>query len=73
MGQTYVVPDGHDQNHGEGKGLVERGEPTDLLEAVPLVKDGVHVGAVLGGDVGGLRDALSEVLDFLSGLGLGAW
>lgn len=57
-GQTYVVPDGHDQDHGKAEGLVELGEAADLLEAVELVEDGVHIGAVLRGDVGGLGDAL---------------
>lgn len=60
-GQTYVVPDGHDQHHGKGEGLVELGEASDLLEAVELVEDGVLVGAVLGGDVGGLGDALGDM------------
>lgn len=60
-GQTYVVPDGHDQNHGKGQGLVELGEASDLLKAVEFVEDGVLVGAVLGGDVGGLGDALGDI------------
>lgn len=61
MGRTYVVPDRHDQDHGKSQGLVELGEASDLLEAVELVEDGVLVGAVLGGDVGGLGDALNEI------------
>ena len=44
-----------------GAALVELGEASDLLKAVELVENGVLVGAVLGGDVGGLGDALVDI------------
>ncbi len=35
---TYVVPDGHDQDHGHLQGLVELREAADLAEAVTITE-----------------------------------
>ncbi len=37
-GETYIVPDGHDEHHGDRKGLVELGEAADLGKAVAVAK-----------------------------------
>lgn len=55
---TYVVPDGHDQDHGDVERLVELGEAADLLEAVAVAEEGVGVGAELRGNVAAIRDSL---------------
>ena len=47
---TYVVPDGHDQNHRQGQSLVELFEAADLTEAVPVVESRKLGVAELGGD-----------------------
>lgn len=52
--RTYVVPDGHNQDHGNGESGVELIEAADLGEAVAVVK-GLELGcAELGGDGAGV-------------------
>ena len=55
---TYVVPDGHDEDHGHAKGGFELRETTNLGEAV-AVAEGLELGgAEFGRDVAGGREAL---------------
>ena len=48
--ETYVSPDGHDENHGQVKSVVEGSEATDLSKAVVVVKHLGTSGAELRGD-----------------------
>lgn len=82
--RTYVVPDRHDQNHGDREGLVELGEAADLGEAVLVTKDLELRAAKVRGDAAALGKAvkgrggdldllaaLNEELGELVGLELG--
>lgn len=51
VAKTYVVPDGHDKNHGYVKSVVELVEAANLLEAVTVTENAKLGSAVLGGDV----------------------
>lgn len=55
---TYVVPDGHDEDHGNPEGVVHLLEAADLLEAVAVVEHIEHGGAELGGDLAAVGHAL---------------
>ena len=54
---TYVVPDGHDEDHGDAEGLVELVPSAHLGEAVAVTEHSELVLAELGGDVAGGGDA----------------
>ena len=55
---TYVVPDRHDEDHGNPKGVVEEGPSTDVVESVEVVKDLKDLVAELGGDGRGVGKTL---------------
>jgi hypothetical protein len=57
VGATYVIPDGHDKDHGNGEGLVQSIEATGLGEAVAVIEDAELSIAELRGDVGAVREA----------------
>jgi hypothetical protein len=46
-GETYIIPDGHDEHHGDGKSLVQLIEAANLSEAVAVTKDLGHSTAQL--------------------------
>jgi hypothetical protein len=48
---TYIIPDGHDEDHGNPESRVELREAADLGKAVPVTKRFELVSAELGGDV----------------------
>ena len=56
--RTYVVPDGHDQNHGNADGVLHRGPSADLSVAVALVENAKLVGAEVVGDLGRIGDTV---------------
>lgn len=57
---TYVIPDRHDKDHGVGgQGRVDRGESSNLTEAVSVTKGSDFVLAVLRGD----RAAVGEAIE----------
>jgi hypothetical protein len=68
--RTYIIPDGHDEHHGNGEGLVQLVEAANLRKAVAVIKGLEHGRAKLGGDGGAvLREAVplgGRDLDLLS-------
>lgn len=59
FGGTYVVPDGHDEDHRVGgQGRVDGGESSNLTEAVSVTKDSDFVFAVLRGDRAAVGEAI---------------
>lgn len=80
--EAYVIPNGHDQDHGHGPDGVELVPATDLGEAVTVAEGGNLSGAVLGGDAtavggeavefgGGNLDLLAALDEELSDLVVG--
>lgn len=52
---TYIIPDGHDKNHGNGEGLVQLSEAANLLKAVTVTERLGHGTAQLGSESGAAR------------------
>lgn len=57
---VVVVPDAHDEDHGQRQGLLQLGPAADLVEAVAVAKDVEDVGAVLGRDGARRGEALER-------------
>ncbi len=55
MDITYIVPNGHDEDHGNSEGRVELRKAADLGKAVPVTKRLELGSAELGGDVATVR------------------
>lgn len=55
---TYIVPDGHDKDHGDGQGLIEGSPASDLSEAVAVTKDLKLVVAEVGSDVAAVWETI---------------
>lgn len=55
VGKTYIVPDGHDENHGNSESGVKLRETANLFKAVAVAKDGGGSLAELGSDIAVVR------------------
>ena len=51
---AYIIPDGHNQDHGDAESFVERAEAADLLEAIAVVKGNGGGAAELRGEGAGV-------------------
>ena len=67
--KTYVAPDGHDEDHRNGEGLIELAVSADLVESIAVIKGDGGGRAHLGGDLVGVGgDALDVGGGDLDGL-----